>query len=700
MSFLGEIKRRKVFQVAAVYAVVAWLVIQIVGAVNDPLNLPDWVDTVVIVLLAAGFPIAVILGWVFDITPEGIRSTAEAAVEAKTRTAGERFGYISQALVLVAVGFLVVDQYLFDEQANAPSSNANASAVRPVNRFEHRFPDNQELIGTLIGSIALSPDGRHIVYSTREGLYLRAMDELEAHPLRGAFGTAPSFAPDGESIVYLARDEYQRVSITGGTPISIAVEVGASDVTPAPRWASDGSILFTSFGAGELGRGIYRLPAAGGEPELLVEIPPEYEAYGPTLLPDGDTLLFSLARNGANTWVDSQIVSQSLTSGDRRVLVERGRDARYLNTGHLVYGLGSALYGIAFDPDALTVIGTPVQLVDDVLTAGLGVDAPSANFDIADDGTLVYLSGTAVEGRSQTSLTRVDRTGNEQPLGFEPRIFAYPRLSPDGSRIAFAIREEQAGVWVGDLTRRTLTPLSPAGQSIAPVWDVDGSRVIYALNSVDESDRAIVSQPADGSVEAETIFAARSAEMMYPRAMSSDGRVLLVSNDGPPRDIGMLRLDGVAGIEPLIATGAEEVSGELSPDGRWLAYDSDESGRSEIYVRPFPNVGDSRLQISVEGGVDPLFSRDGRELFYWSEPGTIMSVELQYDADGGLSASLPQVVIQGDYAKNNTARQYDVSADGEYFVVLKRAETGEREPPRIVIVQNWVEELNSVVPRD
>lgn len=702
MSLLGEIKRRKVFQVAAVYAVVAWLIIQVVGAVAEPLSLPEWFDTVVIVLLAVGFPVAVILAWAFDITPEGIRSASPTtAADVKVHSAGQRFSYFSQALVLVAVGFLVVDQYLFDEPLRPTSGDLSLSSDQPVNRFEYRLPEGQYLSngGMTSGAIALSPDGRHIVYSTQDGLYVRSMDSLEARPLNGAAGVAPSFAPDGKSIVYMTGGEHQRVSIAGGTPFSIARGEGAFDVTPVPRWGSDGSILFHSMGASEESSGIYRLPAAGGEPELLIAIPREYEAYGPTLLPDGDTVLFSLAPTGANTWVNAQIAGQSLATGERRVLVERGRDARYVKSGHLVYGLGSALYGVAFDADTLTVSGAPVQLVDDVMTAGLGIDAPSANFDIADDGTLVYLSGAAPESRSRTLLTWVDRMGNEAPLGFEPRIFAYPRLSPNGSRIAFAIREEQTGVWVGDLARRTLTQLSPDAESISPVWATDGSRLIYGLSRSDRTSM-IVSQPSDGSVAAEPVFAWESVATRYPRSISPDGRILLVSNSGPPRDIGMLRLNGGAQIETLIATAGEEISAELSPDGRWLAYDSDESGRFEVYVRPFPNVNESRIQISVEGGRDPLFSRDGRELFYWLNPGTIMSVPVEYEPDGTFSAGLPRIVVQGDYVNQNAARQYDVSADGERFVVLKRIERDNAEPARIIIVQNWVEELKSLVPSD
>jgi Tol biopolymer transport system component len=301
-------------------------------------------------------------------------------------------------------------------------------------------------------------------------------------------------------------------------------------------------------------------------------------------------------------------------------------------------------------------------------------------------------------------LTWVDRMGNEEPVGFEPRIFAYPRLSPDGSRIAFATREETADVWVGNLTRLSLTRLTENGEDgLSPVWSPDGTRIIYGTA------RALFWRRSDGSTAAEQLVDFGEdmlpEDRYYPRSISPDGRTLFTSSAEPPRDIGVMRLGVDVGAEPLIATQGEQVGPELSPDGHWLTYDSNESGRFEVYVRPYPNIGDSRVQVSTNGGMDPVFSRDGTELFYWVDPGTIMSVTVRTGQNGEFVADLPRTAASGEYIKGNVARQYDVSSDGERFVVLKRADAAaaaanDSDRARLVIVQNWFAELERLIPTD
>jgi len=694
VSFFAEIKRRKVFRVAAVYAVVGWLIIQVVSAVAEPLQLPDWLDTVTIVLLLAGFPIAVILAWAFDITPGGIVATPPATAADSSAQAGLRFSYVIQSLVLLAVGFLVVDQYLLDRPSADPSRMPRSDLQGQVNRFDLALPEGRSIRGAAAGAIAISPDGRRFVFNTDAGLYLRSMESLEARLIPGTEEPAwgPAFAPDGESVVFATDDGQTRIALDGRVRITIA-DSGDLDQRSSPRAAADGSVLYYEYG-----RGILRATDAGSEPALVLDIPEEYEAFGPVLLPAGDAVLFSMAPRGANSWNMSRIVLQTLSTGERRILVENGSDARYVPTGHLVYRADDVLYGIAFDLDTYTVSGKPVALAQDVMGPGLGDDYAAANFDVSREGTLVYITGTA-RGRARSTLTWVDRTGNEEPLGFEPRVFAYPRLSPDGSRIAFAIREDAGQVWVGDLTRRSMSRLSEDA-GLSPVWSPDGTRVFFGGN------RAILSRRSDGSAAAEELVRVGENELpnvfQYPRSISGDGQILFTSSADPPRDIGSLRI-GADRTEPLIVAPGEQVSAELSPDGRWLAYDSSESGRSEIYVRPFPNVGERRIQISTDGGADPVFSRDGTELFYWSEPGTIMSVAIEAGANGEFVVDVPRVAVSGDYVKGNAARQYDVASDGERFVVLKRADAvgaDELERARIVIVQNWFDELRRLVPAE
>lgn len=696
MSFLGEIRRRKVFRVAAVYAVVGWLIIQVVGSIAGPLRLPEWLETVTIVLLIAGFPIAVILAWAFDITPGGIVSTPPATQADAKADPGQKFSYVVQSLVLLAVGFLVVDQYLLDRPPVDSLRMAGPDAQTHVNRFDLALPEGRSLRATDAGAVALSPDGRRFVYNTDDGLYLRSMDTLEARLIPGTQERlwSPVFTPDGRSVVFATESGQMRLSIDGGVPIALA-DSDALDSRSAPRPAPDGSVLYYEFQ-----RGVLRATDTGGDPEILFAIPPEYEAFGPILLPDGNAVLLSLAPRGGNSWDNSEIAVEILSTGERRVLVERGSDARYVPTGHIVYRSGDILYGIAFDPDSLSVSGVPVPLVQGIMGPGPGVDLPAGNFDISSDGTLVYITGTAA-GRKRSVLTWVDRLGIEEPLGFDAGIIAYPRLSPDGSRIAFATRDETPQVWVGDLTRRSLTRLTDGVDGLSPVWSPDGTRVIYGAN------RSILSRRADASTPAEQVIdfgiSTLPNDRYYPRAISPDGQTLFTSSSEPPRRLGLLHVGAATGAEPLIVAQGEQVSAELSPDGGWLAYDSSESGSFEIYVRPYPDLEGSRTQISTSGGQDPVFSRDGTELFYWSDPGTIMSVTIETGPRGELVAGLPRTIVQGPYLHENIARQFDVSNDGERFVVLKPVNTSvadDADGARIVIVQNWFSELERLVPAE
>jgi Tol biopolymer transport system component len=692
----GEIKRRKVFRVAAVYAVVGWLIIQVVSAVAEPLRLPDWLETVTIVLLIAGFPIAVILAWAFDITPGGIVSTPPPTATDSKAQAGLRFSYVIQSLVLLAVGFLIVDQYLLDRPTADSFETVPPNTQGYVNRFDLPLPAGRSIRAATAGAIALSPDGRRFVYNTDEGLYLRSMDTLEARLIPGTEERvwSPAFTSDGQSIVYATEQGLMRTSIDSRVRVSLA-QSDALDGRSAPRPAPDGSVLYY-----ENRRGVLRANDSGGEPELLFEIPETYEAFAPALLPDGDAVLFSMAPRGGNSWNNSEIVLRILSSGEQRVLVERGSDARFIPTGHIVYRTGDVLYGIAFDPDSYTGTGVPVPLVQGILGPGPGVDLPAANFDVSSDGTLVYLMG-ASGGRSFSTLTWIDRAGTEAPLGFDARVFAYPRLSPDGSRIAFATREGDPEIWVGDLTRLSLTRLTDGDVGLSPVWSPDGTRVIYGERRGISWRRADGSAPAERLVEFDERLPAN--DFYYPRSISPDGRLLLTSSGEPPRDIRLLRLGTDVDAAPLIAAEGEQISPELSSDGRWLAYDSSESGRLEIYVRPYPNIGDSRTQVSTNGGRDPLFSRDGTELFYWVDPGTIMSVAIETGPAGDLVAGLPRIIVQGAYIRENAARQYDATSDGSRFVVLKRtaaATASDAEPTRIVVVQNWFDELMQLIPTD
>jgi len=711
-SFLGEIKRRKVFQVAAVYAVVSWLIIQIVDVIGDPLSLPPWLDTVVIILLAAGFPIAVILAWAFDLTSHGIKTDAEVRTAGTApRSPGQGVTFGIQILVLVAVGFLVVDQYLLEPRAGSASATSAGTVDMSgaVDRFDYELPEGRSFRSMNRRVIAVSPDGRSFVYNAADGFYLRRMDELEARLIPGteapeaaAFGTrasTPAFSPDGQAVAYYDTESRRlvRVALNGGPPVPIS-EIGREPTSIS--WERDGTILYADFG------GIHRISEDGGTPERIVTMTEGLVTYGPSLLSDGDTLLFSMGSRGSSDAV--QVVAQSLSTGERATLVESGGAARYLPTGHLVYVLGDTLFGIAFDTGTLTVSGSAVPLVQGVMRLG-GVFSSAgganqlAQFDIAEDGTLAYVTETAAESRR--SLVWVDRTGQEEAIPVDPGGYVYPRISPDGTRVALDERGANNAIWVhhfaGGTTMRLAT--SDLGGQY-PIWSLDSVRIAFQSVGTRNIDWSAANNT--GTTERLATLLDQVSTNVFPFFFSPSGMSLVFRSRSSSQsiDIGMVAIDNDSEAVWLLQEPYTETNAELSLDGRWMAYQSNESGRFQIYVSPFPNVDGDKQLVSNAGGERPLWSRDGSELFYL-EPGPpvrMISVAVEtsettfsYDPDRR------PIFDPWPYRGLGTpaGRPYDVSRDGERFLAIKDG-GADGATPQIIIVQNWFEDVRRLIPTE
>ncbi len=476
---------------------------------------------------------------------------------------------------------------------------------------------------------------------------------------------------------YFQAGQLKRIALSGGAPLVI----GPATDPYGANWRPDDSIL---FGQPE---GILRVSALGGTPELVIAAADRERMDGPQLLPDGDAVLFTVT---ASEWDAAQVVAQSLSTGTRTVLIEGGSDARYLPTGHLVYALEDGLFAVAFDVDRLAVRGGPVSVVQGVMRAD---STASANYGVSEDGTLVYVTGS---GAART-LVWVDRDGREEPLATRPRAYRYLRISPDGTRVALDVRDEQNDIWIWDLARETLTRLTfDPGLDRVPVWTLDGRRVAFS-SSRDGSDGSLFWQAADGTGAAERMLDNRGTRQHFPQAFSPDGAQLLFTvftATAGNWDIGIVSIQGEHRVTQLIETPSRELNVELSPDGHWVAYQSNESGQAEVYVRPFPNVEQGRWLISRGGGTRPLWSRDGRELFYLGAPGRVMAVPIQPGRT--FAAGNPQRAFEGPYLAPALLRTYDVSPDGQRFLMIKG--TAAAQGPTLVVVQNWFEELRQRVP--
>ena len=589
MSILGELKRRKVVQVAAVYAVVAWLLVQIVTAIEEPLALPGWVDTFIIVCLGIGFPIAIILSWAFDVTPEGIKVTGKTEPGAPASPpAAPAITYVMQGLVLLAVSFLLIDQYVLIDVRHPPSVDQSRSTG--VTRFNIDIPlgdlDSQWLRGLIL---TISPDGRQIVFSKRDGLYVREMNDLEPRLIVGIGSGRLNFimpSPDGQAVAYWdnGAQQIKRVATSGGAPAVIAgINVGGPY---GASWGADETILLAAPD------GIYRVPANGGAtPELVVATAAGKQAYGPTLLPDGDSILFSVANLG--DWDGGEIVIESISTHDRKVLLVGGSNARYLPTGHLIYALDRQLFAVPFDLDSLSASGEAIPVIDGVVRGDRVWQTGVAQFDISSNGTLVYISAQRNRLRS---LVWVDRNGQEEQTEVEPGDLSTPRISPQRTHVLLNQAYPENTILVWDIENETMTHLT-LGQNggDSPLWTPDGERIVYhpgtgpiidwrTSNNIGDPERLVTG-------------GAGALDPFHPEAISPSGAYLFIegrSTSATQRDIGMIALDGGSEVQWLVRGPASEADPEISPDGRWLAYESNESGRDEVYVRPFPNVDDGR----------------------------------------------------------------------------------------------------------
>ena len=528
-----------------------------------------------------------------------------------------------------------------------------ATAPPLISRFDVSLPQGLQFRNTGRPVMALSPDGQRFVYNATGGLYLRTMGELSAQRIPGteASLTNPIFSPDGQSVACYESNALKRISLSGGAPVVICAATNPFGMS----WERQNTIL---FGQRE---DIMRVSADGGTPELVIRAASGEQIYGPQMLPDGESVLFSVTRaTGDRQWDEAHIGVQSLRTGQRTVVLKGGSDARYVPTGHLVYALENRLLAVAFDVKNLQVQGAPASVTAGVMRAGApSLTTATANYGISDQGTLVYATGGA-SAEIQRTLVWVDRAGQEEVIPAPIRAYVYPRVSPDGTRVALDIRDQENDIWIWHLGPQTLTRLTfDRAADSYPVWSPDSRRLIFSSTRSGEGD--IYWQAVDGTGAPERLT--DGPNQQYPHTISPDGVDIVfrevepgVQNDAVPggqNDLMRLLIDpqprspspAVARTHPLVQTRFNELNAEISPDGRWLAYQSDESGRYEIYVRPFPAVGSGRWQLSTSGGRTPVWARSGGELFYLAPDGTIQGVRV--DRSPSWRASAPTRTVAG-----------------------------------------------------
>ncbi len=556
--------------------------------------------------------------------------------------------------------------------------NLKHASSKPVSRTVINLPTGDQLAAQDFPAIAISPDGTQLAYVVIHGgtrqIFLRALDSLEAKPLAGTEGAnTPFFSPDGQSLGFFAEGKLKKLSASGGAALTLANAAVPSGAT----WASDGSIVFAPNTTSVL----QRISDVGGTPQELTALDKGDISYAwPEFIPDNKAVLF--AARGSNP----RIVVQSLTSGERRNLFSGGSSPRYASTGHLIFALGGNLMAAPFDGRRLQATGAAVPVVEGILQSGW---FGGFQYAMSGTGSLAYLPGGSL---ASERLVWVNRNGTEQALAAPAHAYIYPRISPDGRQVVVSIAEEENQEWLYDLSRDTLSRLTFGGNlNYNSAWTPDGKRIAFMSNR--EGPQNIFWQLGDSSGGLERLTTSEYTQV--PRSFSPDGQLLAFVEITPTTgyDIWVLRLSDRKA-EPFLRTPFNESVPEFSPDGHWLAYISDESGRFEVYMQPYPGPG-SKYQVSTDGGTEPVWNPNGKELFYRSGE-KMMAVEIT--AKPTFSVGKPKMLFQGPYLPTPiTFPYYDVSPDGQRFLMIKPTEQTS-SLTQIIVVQNWFEELKRRVP--
>jgi Tol biopolymer transport system component len=621
--------------------------------------------------------------------PVGVDATTTAPA---TRRWRDRLTQVAAAtMTLIAIAFAIG----FVLRAPKPPQ-----PLQPV-RLSAEIGADASLYTANGSSAILSPDGTRLALvatgsDQKRRIYVRSLDQLQATVLSGTENAGdPFFSPDGQWIGFFADGKLKKISVRGGAAVTLCdapFDFGGS-------WGDDGTIVFTPNIAA-----LSKISSAGGTPQTLTTLDKqvgEVTHRWPQVLPGGKAVLFTSSTGVAGaSFEDAQIVVHSMTSGQRKTVQRGGFHARYLPSGHVVYMHEGTLFAVPFDLLRQEVIGQPTPILEGVVAnPGTG----GAQFSFSDTGNLVYLAGGSVS--RNVSIYWMDPEGKFTPLRATPGSYLNPAFSPDGKRLALDnLDGKRRDIWVYEWERDTLTRLTFAGEgNESPVWTPDGQRIVYS--SVEKGGtHNLWWIRADGSGNAQRLSESKSQQ--YAGSWRPDGKVLAFSqlNPGTNFDIMTFSIEGdeksgwkPGEPQPFVNSAFNEATPAFSPDGRWLAYQSNESGRFEVYVRPFSGPG-GKWQVSTGGGSDPKWSRNGKELFYRTLDSKVMVVT--YTASGdSFRADKPQLWSPGQFTDRGANSNFDLHPDGKRFAVLKAPGTEQiAAVNKVSFIFNFFDEIRRKVP--
>jgi eukaryotic-like serine/threonine-protein kinase len=718
MSLLAELKRRNVFRVAITYGVVAWLLIQVIVAVLPQFDAPRWIVQTLIFLLVLGFPVALILAWAYQITPEGIRLDVQArSTEMEVPVPAARLSPVLNAailaLVVLAVGFLLIDRY----RAEVPEAATVVAPVLPApqgatQRLSLVLPAEAPIrFGcSPCSSLALSPDGSTVAYVAHdpdaEGyptlLVVRRLESLTYRALEGTEGAVqPFFSPDGQWLGFFTdKGELKKLALGGGGAVTLAKDLNGA-LWGAATWLEDQTIVFRAAG-----KGLFRVPAAGGAVEELTRMDSTageiYHLY-PSLIPGTSAVLFTAIMQRENQLIPALKVIDTVT-GEVRTLLEEAGGGIVVDKGYLLFSKSRVLMVAPFDASRLAFTGLAVPLPEAIRFDGATGEGDRRQMAVSRNGSLAYVPPTATERR----LYLVSRDGSSEALPLRTDSYYEVSVAPDGRQAALVAGSGQNyAISLYDFERGTSTQLSRAETEFSPVWHPGSRQLITTVR--DQGKLGLWQKGLNGN-ERLLLSIALGEFTLRNGSLHPDGQVLAITRqDGDRHDIVLVTLGDEVTVEPWLATAAQEHSPRFSPDGNWLAYVSDKSGSRQVYLRGFPDGEELRVSTGTLG-LEPHWSHDGSELYFMqgSDNALNLSAVQVESAEGTAVVSQPQLLFP--LAQRNAAGTresfgvgynwgslYGVMPDGRFL--MTRGLDGSQQQ-EIVLVQNWLTELRRMAPAD
>ena len=689
-KLFDELKRRKVFRVAAVYTVVAWVLIQVADVVLPTFGAPAWVNQTLIFLFVIGFPLALVLAWAYETTPNGILpETGASSPGTAPAPQNQYLIYATFVLVLLVAGFQIADRFLAQSNTDvvdrvgsegSSSNNVLRSSLmldqplipRPWN------PERTALEFNTDGSVLFYIDHERQSDGTlNEVLYSRNMASGETRLLADA-RWRPQISPDGNRL--LMRDSIYSLQ-AGYLQIQLPISIAGAD------WLSDDEIIYVSQDLS-----IHRFSLVTGEDEALTPISGVARHGNPHGLPGGKAFIYS-ASNIRTDFSSATILAYDLISGEAKPLINGGYFASYVSSGHLLFIRDGDLYAAPFELDGLEVTGEEVRVVEGINSQPFG---GRAEYAVSASGRLVYLPGTE-QYPLQSGLKWVDRSGNAEDIPLPPGNYSDPELSPDGRSLAVTLTQDNGSsdIWLYDLERQTFGRRTFLERARNPKWSPDGTLLAFHV-----SDQGIWTVNADGTGDAEQLTDIPEAR---PESfVNSRDELLYLTGPIGSAVINLLSYrDGAWVSEPVINTDNNTWASKVSPDGRWIAYTSQETGRFEVFVQPYPNLSGGKWQISTQGGREPIWSLADDELFYLEIDGSLMSVP--FTTEGAFEPGIPQEIAQDFFVYTADPPNYAAANDGQRFIQFpvtnpSPVDFAVEGNAVLTVVENWFEELNQLAP--